>query len=396
MWLQNLKQFLKENHFFLEKYENFIEQKEKIQNKLYVKFAPIQKNKIVFDNFNGNGFGGKPAIIAQELIKKEINAELIWVSYEKPKGMDQKIKWIQYESNEAYKAWRTAHIWIDNVRHKNNPPKRKGQYYIQTWHGSIGMKKVEMLAEDKLSESYIKTAKEDSKIADLLLASCETVKQRMEKDFWYNGEIMISEFSGVASPEEREQMRSKVCCTFNISNSCNIILYAPTFRNNPDYNYFSLDFFMLMETVAKKFGGDWCIITRLHPNVYYNNKLYRYDSRVYNGTLYPDIDDLMYASDIVISDYSGIVFDAIRRNIKTFLFAPDFEEYESKERGFVIDPRSIPAPMAMSQMDLIENIETFDYESYLNKCKCFNDNIGYVSDRRNIDNVIDRITKVLG
>ena len=64
------------------------------RSKYYKKFCqelPIEKNKIVFSNFNGGSYGCNPKYIAQEIIKRGLPYDLVWlvrsVEKEKAKGI---------------------------------------------------------------------------------------------------------------------------------------------------------------------------------------------------------------------------------------------------------------------------------------------------------------------
>ena len=83
----------------------------------------------------------------------------------------------------------TAKVWIDNSRKLRYVRKRKGQFYIQTWHGDIGMKKVEKDAIQSLPYEYVQAAKNDSKMADLFVAGNEWITQQYKNAFWYDGPV---------------------------------------------------------------------------------------------------------------------------------------------------------------------------------------------------------------
>ncbi len=367
---------------------------EKVCKAIYRRL-PIIKNKIVFDSYGGKGYRDDPRILAEELIKHGIDARLVWLSFEKPKDLPREIKWVKYGSLKAYKEFSTAKIWVDNVRYTEHPPKRNGQYYIQTWHGTFGIKKAEGMVEDKLSPQYVKAAKEDGRITDLFLASCESNRRTVSKYFWYDGEIMLTEFYGVVPKADRLGIYRKVCAFFEIAEGTKLLLFAPTFRNDPDYNYFDLDLRSFLNSLKESFGGEWCVILKLHPNAADKQDKYQYDNVFVNGSLYAETDDLIYASEIVISDYSSVLFDAVRREIISFMYAPDLEKYMEEERGLVVDAHEVPPPLSTDKDMLINDIRSFDYDSYVEKCRIMNEKIGYVSDKRDISNVIERIVSVI-
>ena len=73
--------------------------------------------------------------------------------------------------------------------------------------------------------------------------------------------------------------------------------------------------------------------------------------------------ELLCASDILITDYSSCMGDMALMKKPIFLYAPDVKEY-IKDRGFYWDIFTLPFPIAQSQEQFIDNIIKFDEESY--------------------------------
>lgn len=108
----------------------------------------IQRNKILFENFNGNGFGCNPKYIALEILNRKLPYDLVWlVKNVHDKNFPKGIRLVDYNSDEAFYEYATAKIWISNYRKyphlKKGLIKKNNQIYIQTWHGSLGIKKLD-------------------------------------------------------------------------------------------------------------------------------------------------------------------------------------------------------------------------------------------------------------
>ena len=149
----------------------------------------INNKKIVFDNFNGKGFGCNPKYIATELIKENVDCDMVWLVNDMNTEMPKEIRKVKYGSFKSYYELTTAKIWIDNVRNYKGIPKKKKQFYIQTWHASIGFKKCEADIEKLLPEQYVKEAKNDGQITDLMISDSNFVTNVFKSAFWYNGKI---------------------------------------------------------------------------------------------------------------------------------------------------------------------------------------------------------------
>ena len=110
--------------------------------------TPIVKNKIVFSNYFGKSYGCNPKYIADEIIRQNLPYELVWLVKNPEEHINEfpkEIRLVRYLSPESYKELASAKIWVDNTRKKpyweQGLIKKKDQVYIQTWHGSLGIKK---------------------------------------------------------------------------------------------------------------------------------------------------------------------------------------------------------------------------------------------------------------
>ena len=105
---------------------------------------PIKNNRILCLNFNGKGYGENPKYIVESLCKKNKDLEIYWVVNDKEdKTLPDNIKKVKYKSLEYFKILYTSKVLINNTRFGTYFDKRKGQLYIQTWHGCLGTKKIE-------------------------------------------------------------------------------------------------------------------------------------------------------------------------------------------------------------------------------------------------------------
>ena len=159
-----------------------------------------------------------------------------------------------------------------------------------------------------------------------------------------------------------------------------IALYAPSFRDyfkqNVDVSVYSVDFTRLQQTLSKRFGGEWAIMTRWHP--LYSSKIaqkMKLPSNVTDTTKYPDIQDLLMTADVVVSDYSSCMFEASLRKIPCFIYATDVEEYKA-DRGIYFDMGELPFPYASNNDEIVSNILNYNEQDYQLRLKNFFERIG--------------------
>lgn len=114
------------------------------------RICPIKKNKVVFTNYYGKGYGDNAKYIAEEIIKQNIRLDLVWLVNDLDYHVPNEIRKVKYDTIASIYEMVTAKVWIDNCRKQIYVRKRKSQFYIQTWHGDIGFKKVEKEAKKSL------------------------------------------------------------------------------------------------------------------------------------------------------------------------------------------------------------------------------------------------------
>jgi len=358
---------------------------------LFVLF-PLDKKKVVFSNFNGGSFGDNPQFVALELLRRKPDWKLYWVSaskYELPEGI------LPVRPNTVSFVWHmaTAGTWVDNTRKLYYFKKRPGQFYIQTLHGGPGMKKVEGDCEDALSREYIAYAKIDSKNIDLLLSSCEWDSKAYPKAFWYDGPILkkgLPKFD--IHFQDLTPYREKILKHFSLPAGTKLVLYAPTFRDSRRTDMYRLDYDRLLPALHKRFGGDWAVLVRVHPNLTDKDYPVAYTDRILNATPYGSMQELVAVADVVISDYSGCSFEFPMVGKPGFLYAEDYEEMKGI-RGFYFELEELPFSMARSNDELVKNIEEFDEEVYKKKCKAFRDMLGFYDTGHASEAVVDLIVE---
>lgn len=358
---------------------------------LFVLF-PLDKKKVVFSNFNGGGYGDNPKFIAQEFLKQNLGWKLYWVSashYDLPKGI------LPVRPNTIAFAFHmaTAGTWVDDTRKLYYFKKRPGQFYIQTWHGGLGLKKVEKDCEDALTPEYVAYAKIDSQNMDLLLACCKWEYDSYQEAFWYDGPILQK---GIPKNdiyfEDPSPYREKVLKHFSLSSDTKLALYAPTYRDSRKTDMYNLDYEQLLISLKKRFGGNWAVLVRMHPNVSYKDYPLTYTDRILNASPYENMQELLVASDIIISDYSGCAFDFPMIGKPGFLYAEDYEEMK-RTKDYYFDLKELPFTLALSSGELMKQIETFNENEYEQKCEDFRNMLDFYDDGHASRTVVDLILK---
>lgn len=341
---------------------------------------PIKKNKVLFISYYGLSYSDNPAAISRWIEMNAPELDIVWAFQGDPPH-PQKIRTVSTSSLRYIYELATAKVWVDNCRKRAWMVKRKGQRYMQTWHGGVPLKMVEKDVQEQLPDIYIRNAINDSKMIDVMLAECVWRADNYRKAFWYDGEIMCE---GLPRSDvfyiNHDSLQKSVRTYFNLPEDANIVLYAPTFRQDGNLDYLQFDYDVILQALNERFDGEWYLLLRLHPNNADKQDLVCYSEYVLNGSKYPDMNELLCGCQVLITDYSGCIFDAMHIGMPLLIYAPDLQRYTSEDRPLYFDITSLPAPYAETQNELLDNIRKFDYKKYIEETNTFNENLGYCGD----------------
>lgn len=364
---------------------------------IIMRIFPINRKKIVFVSYFGNSFGDNGYYITKEIIIRNLDINIVWLI----KGdIKEKIKFpenvrvVNYGSLKALYELATSLVWVDNSRKKIYPQKRKKQKYIQTWHGGIPLKKIEADATKSLDSYYIKTAKNDSQMADLFISNSSFISDLYRKSFWYDKKILESGYPrSDLFFSDLSNVKAKVKDYFNIEPNSKILLYAPTFRKDGSLSAYNISFDTLIAQLNKK-NEKWIVLLRLHPNLMNKNIEFEFSDNIINATKYPDMQELIVTCDVLITDYSSCMFDGALMKKPTFLYASDIEDYKA-DRGTYFEFDELPFMLAETNQQLLNNLENFNQKTYEEKVDSFNKRVGLIEHGNASEKIVDYICEVM-
>lgn len=371
----------------------------------------LKSNLISVCTFEGRGgFGCNPKYIVEELHKRNSKIEFVWFVNDMTKQFPDYVRKVPNTTwSRAYWLSRSK-VWIDNYRKPYGTCKRKGQYYVNTWHATIGFKSIGLWRGAAFSEMAYLVSKNDSDMIDKVVIDSRWCEEMYPKGMVYDGTYL-----NVGAPRcdilygDRTRWKNKYRERHNIPLDAKIVMFAPTFRESADNGkrsvfseVWSIDFNRLLENLKKKFGGEWYLCVRVHPQLaasveeYRNTKL---NGKVIDASQEDDMYEILAAMDAFISDYSSAVMDASYCHMPVFLYADDIEKY-LQDRGsllwnLTIDSNAVvtnnklmtpgidtilPYPVAQDNDELERRILDFNAERYENAMKKFERDVQLVFD----------------
>lgn len=323
---------------------------------------PIKNNRIFFSAYSGRQYSCNPKYISdwiEQNYKDEF--EIIW-AFNEPDAFsylkNRNIKCVKFKSIKYLYYLLTSKIVIDNVESWSILPKRTGQYVINTWHGGGAYKGVGLKRKDT-SETLDKNMLRKNERISIYLSSSKVFSQMtLRESFQYNGKIMECGMPRndllIKNDENKKNIIKE---KLEINKKTGIVIYAPTFRHDLKYKYM-LDYEKTLNALKNRFGKEWIMLIRTH---YYLQSEKIESSRVKNVSDYPDMQELLLISDVLITDYSSSIWDFSLMEKPCFLFMPDYNEYID-EREFYTPIQDWPYPASFSMEDLEDKIIKYDHE----------------------------------
>ena len=249
----------------------------------------------------------------------------------------------------------------------------EGMKWVQLWHGTGLFKK---FGYDLLNDEDKKIMEMFAPKIDLVSVSSENVADIYARNF-YVDKSKVKPF-GVPrndfydeehlSEDYLSQLRESFEKDYPQLKGKKLVLYAPTFRedpkNNAVFNHFDIEKFL------DELGDEYALAIRLHPNykrfcdeehnIDLDDLTNRYD--IINFTGFKDEQKLLLLADILIADYSSIMVDYTILKKPAILFDYDLDDYLYKERGFYFDyEEMVPGKIVYNIDELIEAIKEEDF-----------------------------------
>jgi CDP-glycerol glycerophosphotransferase len=183
---------------------------------------------------------------------------------------------------------------------------------------------------------------------------------------------------------DNRAVKEKVYRFYGLDMGKKLALYAPTFRKDKTASVYGMDFSRLSASL----GQDWAVGCRLHPNLNADVS----DEACISMTGYPDMQELLCACDLLITDYSSSMFDMAVAGKKCVLYVPDLSSYMANERGLYFDIQALPFAKAADMDGLCRCVSNFD--GYDEGCAAFLKQIGSFEDGNAAKKVAERIERI--
>mgnify|MGYP002673954145 CR=1 FL=1 len=245
-------------------------------------------------------------------------------------------------------------------------PRREGTYLIQLWHACGAFK---TFGCSRLGRPGGQTQKsKNHRNYDYALVSSHNIAKFYAEGFGISEDKVVA--TGIPRTDVffDEKYKKSVVTAFydqypKLKNK-KILLFAPTFRGNGKLSgYYPVDR-LDVNKLYEDLNEEYAIIVKHHPFV--NNRSHirpKYADYIIDLSANSELNDLLFVTDLLITDYSSVVFEASLLDIPMLLYAYDLDRYISS-RGFYYEYEDMaPGKIVRTYSDLVDSIEAGDFEN---------------------------------
>ena len=328
----------------------------------------IDGNKVVFSSFDSDAYSDNPRYISERLHELRPDCDIVWLISKNRMGKVRTPDYVRRVTPlgpDGLIEQATARFWVDNSRHAENIYLNdKKQYYIQTWHGDRGFKRVGVDDEKKAVYLF-----EDR--CAMMIAGSTFGRNTYRTAFRFKGEVLMdgcprNDVLMRNDPEQAADIRRRL----GLAPGERVLMYAPTYRRSDNRGRQSavLDIPRTLDYLEKKTGERWRCLYRAHykmAGLIANAS----DARMTDASGWPEMTELLLITDMLITDYSscGGDFALLRRPL--FLYQADVGEYLKDDHSFYFKMEDSPFLIAHDQAELEKLIDETDAQKARENCE---------------------------
>lgn len=311
----------------------------------------IPEGSIFFESYYGRQVSCNPLALDREIAARHPRIRRFWsVTSELQHVPDGAIP-VLVGGREWCAARRYAGLIVVNDWLRYGFKRSKGQLVLQTWHGT--MLKHLALGRPNVDLRTRLAIKRESRRWSLLLSQNPHATEQFRESYAYSGEILETGYPrddrlarAVLGDCRNEIAVASARSALGIPADASVLVYAPTWRDRGITVVDELD----VAALAAELGDDWTVVARGHTRT----PAFGGYAGVIDASTHADINDVILAADVVVTDYSSLMFDAAVARVPMLFFVPDLEEYRDRERGFTFDfERAAPGPLLSQRSQVV-------------------------------------------
>jgi CDP-glycerol glycerophosphotransferase len=333
---------------------------------LLLKQLPADEGLVLFESGVGRQYADSPRYLYEELVRRKSPLRKVWAYTGHLPVFDENTKVVRRLSPAYYFYLAKSKYWVNNQSFPHYVTRRTGGVYIQTWHGTPLKRMLYDLDTIHGRDSeYVDRASAAANQWSVLVSPSPYATKAICSAFRYDGAVIEQGYprNDLFHREDRDAIGARVRRMLGIPADKKVVLYAPTFRDNQAVgNRFAFSLPFDLGRFHEAMGEDTVLLLRMHVLVRKGLRIPpELDSSVLDVSAYPEIQELFLASDVLVTDYSSVLFDFATLRRPMIFFAYDLVSYRDDLRGFYLDYETdLPGPVVTSEDTLYDALLSLD------------------------------------
>lgn len=328
-----------------------------------MRLLPMKRKTIVFESYWGKGFDDNPRALYEYIINNHPEYETVWFLKNQYTNVIGDAKRVRINSLKYYYYLARAKYFVNNVNFPDFYNKRKNAIEIQTMHGTplktLGLDNPLEVPTERQRNNLLRRCSR----WDYLTVPSDYVASIAKRAYQFNKTILNTGYPRNDKLFKNNNITyiSKIKEKLNLPTNKKIILYAPTWRIKGTYQL-QMD----LDSMKDELGNDYIVLIKLHHFMKKGFSLDKYQGFAFDLSWYDQISDLYLITDILITDYSSVMFDFSLLEKPMIFFTYDYEKYKNQLRGMYLDfKEEAPGPLVYDTGEIIKEIK--DIENFYKK-----------------------------
>jgi CDP-glycerol glycerophosphotransferase (TagB/SpsB family) len=338
---------------------------------------------VFFESYYGRNVSSNPRGIDRALAVLRPEITRYWSvadgSVEVPDGATAVIE----GSTAWWDARASARLLIVNDWLRKRYRERPGQTVLQTWHGTP-LKKIALDRSGVRLPAAIATRRERARW-NIMLAQNPFSAGAFRSSYDFRGPIWQEGYprDDVLLTGDAAAIRTRL----GIPTRAKVVLYAPTWRDDRPGKVDHLD----VAAFGEALGEGYVTLIRGHSRTMQPGSDVVAPG-VLDVTTYPDISELFLVADVLVTDYSSVMFDFSVTGKPLYFFVPDLEHYRDDLRGFYFDLlETAPGPVLTDPAQLVASILRPDPAAHAKRYAAWREKFNPRDDGHAGNRVVDRL-----
>jgi len=319
------------------------------------------RDVVLYESYYGKQFSDSPREVFAELSRRDLGLEHVVAVRDQQFNVPEGASAVAYRSRAYYELLAQAKYIVANTHLPNCFERADGQTVLQTWHG-VGTKKIglDMGAIHFANKSYVDNIRKgEADSWDYLVSPNPFTSPILRRAFAFRGVLLETGVprNDIFNRPDRLELAAQVKERLGIEQDRKVVMYAPTWRDNKHDGpgRYRLDLRFDLYEAARKLGDDYVLVFRKHSNII--DRLPHGHGAVVDASDYPDVQELLLVTDVLISDYSTLMCDFANTGRPMLFYTYDLVNYRDVLRGFYFDfENEVPGPLIKDQANLVPAI----------------------------------------